>query len=125
MEQTTVKPIDSAAVAAADASTPLLSRPKAPLGESGVIWTLWLTYGAFYFCRTNISSAAAGMKMPLAEGGLGLVGEEVGWILASLKIAYGVGQLLNGQLSERISPRVMLAIGMFAFFSRVAVGYRI
>lgn len=115
MEQTTVKPVDTAppGAAAADASSPLLSRPRAPLGESGVIWTLWLTYGAFYFCRTNISSAAAGMKMPLAEGGLGLVGEEVGWILASLKIAYGVGQLLNGQLSERISPRVMLAIGMF------------
>lgn len=113
MEQTTAKPIDSAPPAADDASSPLLSRRSTPLGENGVIWTLWLTYGAFYFCRTNISSAAAGMKLPLAEGGLGLVGEEVGWILASLKIAYGVGQLLNGQLSERISPRVMLAIGMF------------
>lgn len=113
MEQSTAKPIDSAAVAADDASSPLASRPMTPVGENGVIWTLWLTYGAFYFCRTNISSAAAGMKMPLAEGGLGLVGEEVGWILASLKIAYGVGQLLNGQLSERVSPRVMLAIGMF------------
>ena len=113
MEQSTAKPIDSAAVAADDASSPLASRPMTPVGENGVIWTLWLTYGAFYFCRTNISSAAAGMKMPLAERGLGLVGEEVGWILASLKIAYGVGQLLNGQLSERVSPRVMLAIGMF------------
>jgi sugar phosphate permease len=111
MEQPTVKPTDSAA-AADDALSPLSSRPSS-LGENGVIWTLWLTYGAFYFCRTNISSAAAGMKMPLAEGGLGLSGEQVGWILASLKIAYGVGQLLNGQLSERISPRVMLAIGMF------------
>ena len=49
----------------------------------------------------------------MADAGLGLTGEEVGWILASLKIAYGVGQLLNGQLSERFSPRVMLAIGMF------------
>ena len=115
MDQTTIKPIDSAAAAAAadDAPSPHLSRPPTPLAENGVIWTLWLTYGAFYFCRTNISSAAAGMKSPLAEGGLGLSGEEVGWILASLKIAYGVGQLLNGQLSERISPRVMLAIGMF------------
>jgi sugar phosphate permease len=116
MEQTTIKPMDSAAAPAAAAegtSSPLLSRARMPLGANGVIWTLWLTYGAFYFCRTNISSAAAGMKLPLAEGGLGLSGEEIGWILASLKIAYGLGQLLNGQLSERISPRVMLAIGMF------------
>jgi sugar phosphate permease len=81
--------------------------------ENSVVWTLWLTYGAFYFCRTNISSAAPGLKASAAAGGLGLSGEEVGWILASLKIAYGVGQLINGQLSERVSPRVMLAIGMF------------
>ena len=115
MEQTTVKPTDSAASGAAadDAPAPLPAHPSMPLGANGVIWTLWLTYGAFYFCRTNISSAAAGMRSPLAEEGLALSGEEVGWILAALKIAYGVGQLLNGQLSERISPRVMLAIGMF------------
>jgi sugar phosphate permease len=81
--------------------------------ENAAVWTLWLTYGAFYFCRTNISSAAPGLQLPAAAGGVGLSGGEVGWILASLKIAYGVGQLVNGQLSERISPRVMLAIGMF------------
>jgi sugar phosphate permease len=115
MDQTTVKPIDAAAPAAAadDASSPLPAhRPPAP-GENAVIWTLWLTYGAFYFCRTNISAAVPGMKLSVSNGGLGLSPEEVGWILASLKIAYGLGQLLNGQLSERLSPRVMLAIGMF------------
>ncbi len=82
-------------------------------GEKHVIWTLWLTYGAFYFCRTNISAAVPGLKASIEQGGLGLAGYEVGWILASLKIAYALGQLLNGQLSERVSPRVMLAIGMF------------
>jgi sugar phosphate permease len=82
-------------------------------GESAVVWTLWLTYGAFYFCRTNISSAVPGLKAAVSEGGLGLSGEEVGWILASLKIAYGIGQFFNGQLAERFSPRVMLAVGMF------------
>ncbi len=89
------------------------SLPSALPGENAVVWTLWLTYGAFYFCRTNISTAVPGLKASAAEGGLALSGEQVGWILASLKIAYGVGQLINGQLSERISPRVMLAIGMF------------
>ncbi len=53
------------------------------------------------------------MKLSVADGGLGLTPEQVGWILASLKIAYGLGQLVNGQLSERVSPRVMLAMGMF------------
>lgn len=82
-------------------------------GENAVIWTLWLTYGAFYFCRTNLSTAAPGMMASLGDGGLGLSRFEMGWILAALKIAYGLGQLLNGQLSERVPPRVMLAMGMF------------
>jgi MFS transporter, OPA family, glycerol-3-phosphate transporter len=83
-------------------------------GEQQVVWTIWLAYGAFYFCRTNLSAAVPGMESPTSAGGLGLTSAQVGWILASLKIAYGCGQLLNGQLSERISPRVLLAIGMFA-----------
>lgn len=104
---------ESAAATAADASSPLPSHREPLLGETGVIWTLWLTYGAFYFCRTNLSAAVDGMQSPLAEGGLGLTGSQTGWILASLKIAYGLGQVLNGQLAERIPPRIMLAIGMF------------
>src|SRR5687768_1864279 len=73
-------------------------RDPQPAGQA-IVWVLWATYGAFYFCRTNISAAVPGMKASPAEGGLGLSAEEVGWILASLKIAYGVGQLFNGQLS--------------------------
>lgn len=86
---------------------------RAAPGENGVVWTLWLTYGAFYFCRTNISAAVPALKSSFDVGGMGLSGAEVGWILASLKIAYGLGQLINGQLSERVSPRIMLALGMF------------
>ena len=44
---------------------------------------------------------------------MGFNGEQVGLILASLKITYGLGQLVNGQLSERVSPRLLLAVGMF------------
>ena len=83
-------------------------------GEAGVVWTLWLTYGAFYFCRTNLSAAVPGIALPLDQGGLELTSQETGWILASLKVAYGCGQLLNGQLAERFSPRRLLAMGMFA-----------
>jgi sugar phosphate permease len=82
-------------------------------GENAAIWTLWATYGAFYFCRQNLSAAVPGMKSSLADGGLALSSDQVGWILASLKIAYGLGQFANGQLSERVPPRVMLALGMF------------
>lgn len=82
--------------------------------ELQTVWLIWMTYGAFYFCRTNISAAVPGMEAPVAEGGLGLTGSQVGLILASLKLSYGVGQLINGQLAERFSPRIMLAVGMLA-----------
>ena len=81
-------------------------------GENQVVWTIWLTYGAFYFCRTNISAAVPGLGSPVEEGGLGLSGTEIGSILAATKLMYAVGQLLNGQLSEHFSPRRLLAIGM-------------
>jgi sugar phosphate permease len=81
-------------------------------GESTLLWTVWFTYGAFYFCRTNISAAVSGLKAPVESGGLGLDATEVGSILGAMKIAYAAGQFLNGQLSEILPPRKMLAIGM-------------
>lgn len=74
---------------------------------------MWYTYGAFYFCRTNISAVVPGLKESVASGGLGLTATEVSYILAGTKIAYAAGQLLNGQLSEQLAPRKLLAIGMF------------
>jgi sugar phosphate permease len=110
MIETGEKPDDGTQAYSVDSEAAL---PRAFSTEQSVVWVLWLTYGAFYFCRTNISAAVPGLKGSLSDGGLTLSGDEVGWILASLKIAYGLGQLINGQLSERISPRIMLAMGMF------------
>src|SRR6476659_4923923 len=98
MQRPGIQPDLSSPPTSEDVGAPLISR-----GENTVVWTLWLTYGAFYFCRTNISAAVPGLKAPLAAGGLALSGDEIGWILASLKIADGVGQLVNVQLSERVS----------------------
>jgi len=81
-------------------------------GENTLLWTVWFTYGAFYFCRTNISAVVPGLKEPIATGGLGLTAVEIGYILAGTKIAYAIGQLLNGQLSEQFAPRKMLVVGM-------------
>ncbi len=78
------------------------------VGEQQVIWTVWMTYGAFYFCRTNLSVA-----MPGIEDDLGYTKTQMAIVLTALKLAYAVGQFVNGQLSERFSPRLMLAIGMF------------
>lgn len=83
------------------------------VGETGLLWTVWYTYGVFYFCRTNISAAIPGMKESVVDGGLGLTATECAYFLGATKIAYAAGQLINGQLSEQFSPRKMLAIGMF------------
>src|SRR5262245_46613451 len=93
--------------------SPPADLPQPRFGENQTLWVLWLTYGAFYFCRQNLSAAVPGMKASVADGGLALSADQIGWILAALKIAYGIGQFVNGQLAERLSPRVMLAVGMF------------
>lgn len=82
-------------------------------GENTLLWTVWFSYGAFYFCRTNISAAVPGLKESVDAGGMGLTATEVSYILAATKIAYAIGQLLNGQLSEQLAPRKLLAVGMF------------
>jgi len=89
----------------ADAITEPATRPETIPGESLALWVLWLTYGSFYFCRQNISAAVPHLKESLGA-------DHAGQILASLKIAYAIGQLVNGQLAERFSARRLLAVGM-------------
>src|SRR5436190_1351273 len=85
--------------------------PPARRGEWLTVGVLWWTYGAYYFCRTNLSAAIPGLKASIGAGGLGLSPEEIGWIQGANKVSYGVGQLFNGQFSERFSPRKLLATG--------------
>lgn len=76
--------------------------------EARVLWVLWLTYGSFYFCRQNIAAAVPGIKADLNYDE-----QQIGFILGGLKLAYAFGQLVNGQLAERLSARRLLALGMF------------
>lgn len=78
-------------------------------GQRQVLWVLWLTYGSFYFCRNNL-----GVALPGLQAELGYSKAELGSVLMALKLAYGAGQFINGQLAERIRPRRLLAVGMLA-----------
>lgn len=89
-----------------------LPTPASHQGENTLLWTIWFTYGAFYFCRTNISAAVPGLKESVDAGGLGLSATQVSYILGGTKIAYAAGQLINGQFSEQLAPRKLLAMGM-------------
>src|SRR2546428_10086411 len=75
--------------------------------EAGVLWVRWLTYGSFYFCRNNLAVALPGI-----QSDLGYTKSELGTVLMALKLTYGLGQFINGQLAERISPRRLLGAGM-------------
>src|SRR5688500_4862173 len=74
-----------------------------------VLWVLWLTYGSFYFCRNNL-----GIALPGLQAELGYTKSQLGTVLMALKLAYGVGQLINGQMAEQWPPRKLLALGMLA-----------
>ena len=52
--------------------------------------------------------------MPGIQAELGYNKAQLGTVLMGLKLAYGFGQLINGQFAERFNPRKLLAIGMLA-----------
>ncbi len=74
-----------------------------------MLWVVWLTYGSFYFCRNNL-----GVAMPGISAEFGFTKAQMGTVLMALKLAYGVGQFVNGQLAERFPPRRLLALGLLA-----------
>jgi sugar phosphate permease len=78
-------------------------------GQRTVLWVLWITYGSFYFGRNNL-----GVVLTEIGGELHYTKSELGTVLMVLKLAYGVGQLINGQLAERWNPRKLLALGLLA-----------
>jgi len=75
--------------------------------ERLVLWVIWLTYGSFYFCRNNL-----GMAVPGISAELGYTKAQMGTVLMALKMGYGIGQFVNGQLAEQFPPRRLLAIGL-------------
>ena len=74
-----------------------------------VLWVLWLTYGSFYFCRNNL-----GVALPGIQAELGYTKSQLGTVLMALKLAYGLGQFINGQMAEHWKPRKLLATGLLA-----------
>ncbi|MBX3262374.1 MAG: MFS transporter [Labilithrix sp.] len=76
------------------------------------LFVVWLTYGAFYLCRVNIGPARVEIERTFAIDPL-----EMGLVLGSLKIGYAIGQLVNGQLAERLGPKRILLAGIFGSVS--------
>jgi len=65
-------------------------------------------YLFFYTGRHNFGWAAKGMS---AE--LGISYQQIGWISFSMLMGYAIGQLINGNLADRLSPKIMILTGGF------------
>ena len=72
-----------------------------------IVTLSWITYGAYYLGRVNISTA-----LPAIQEDLGLSKGNVGLITTGLFWAYALGQLINGPLGDRVSPRKFIFVGL-------------
>ena len=81
----------------------------------------WLSYGAFYLCRVNISVALPAIQADFGwtESTLGLIGSAFLWM-------YAAGQLINGTLGQKADARwfvgtaMLLSAGLCAAFGSMS-----
>lgn len=72
------------------------------------IFTLtWLAYFGMYFCRKNFS-----VVMPVLSRELHTSKEEFAVVITVYSLMYMIGQFLNGYLSDRYGPRLIVATGL-------------
>lgn len=67
----------------------------------------FIAYTFSYFGRYNYSTCLASMM----EAGL-LDTSFGGWISSAYLVCYGAGQFINGRLGVKVSPKIMVAIGL-------------
>lgn len=72
-----------------------------------ILLLCWLAYALAYFGRVNISVALPGLQgaLSLNKSQVGLIGTVLFWV-------YGVGQLINGYIGDRVNSRVFIFIGL-------------
>ncbi|MEI6578467.1 MAG: MFS transporter, partial [Eubacteriales bacterium] len=78
----------------------------------------WFAYSMSYIGRLNFSACMAEI---MADGGL--TKAYLGSIGTGFLACYGIGQLVNGILGDKISPKYMVGIGLFgAGFANILMG---
>ena len=83
------------------------SYPPGFRARRGLNWAvLGLMYASFYMCRYNFRFATPGMVEEFGFNKTAITG-----ILSAWSVAYGVGQLVNGLLTDRIGGRAAMLIG--------------
>lgn len=68
---------------------------------------MMLGYAAFYFVRSNLSFA-----LPNMEAELGFTKRELGRIVSTFGVVYGLGKFISGMIGDRTSARAFMAAGL-------------
>lgn len=74
--------------------------------------SIGVLYATFYMCRYNFRFAVPGLQ---AEFGYSI--QDISFIFAAWSVAYGIGQFLNGLVTDSIGGKKSLAIGALATIS--------
>lgn len=67
----------------------------------------WLAYFGLYFCRKNFS-----VVMPVLSRDVGISKDELAIVITIYSIMYMLGQFVNGYLSDRVGPRIIVGVGL-------------
>lgn len=73
-----------------------------------IMYSLFIGYAVFYFCRKNLSAV-----MPALGAELHYSKTELGLLWSGLYLSYGISKFLSGILSDKSNPRVFMATGLF------------
>ncbi len=73
-----------------------------------ILYSIFVGYAFYYFCRVNIS-----MALPYMQKDLNFNKFQLGLIVSVLQITYGIGKFLNGIIADRSNPRYVMTIGLF------------
>lgn len=65
-----------------------------------------IVYFAYYLCRYNYPLA-----LPFIKAEFGTSAFQIGLIATALTLGYGFGQLINGFLTDRIGPKIIMTFG--------------
>lgn len=92
-------------------------------GFRGQQWKMLLItmfcYLFFYTGRHNFGWAAKGMAADL-----NITFTTIGWISFSMLIGYSIGQLINGNLADRFSARLMVTVGAYlSILTNIAISF--
>ncbi|MCC8398845.1 MAG: MFS transporter [Rickettsia endosymbiont of Labidopullus appendiculatus] len=72
-----------------------------------ILYSIIIGYSTFILCRQNFS-----IVMPALMEHFDVTKTQLGWILTTASIFYGVGKLCNGFLSDRSNARIFMVVGL-------------